>query len=346
MKKLFAVLLAVMLLTIHCAGAFAISVGETVTATVPDQYNETGQATNVSFGNSYYGICLDNGLTPAHNGNSFTVQDAASNTVSNINGENISNKVKLLFTEYFNYLYAKDNALNISPYETNLDENGQPKMLLNPAGNLQNAIWILTDSFEGTVSSKVREMLAHVEEMDKKQIIPDHGYVKTYTAKALHFENGILEERTHSITVEFDFYVLSPQHTVVVNGEEKELQSFFMYRILTATPNATDSPIVTPSPTPEPTEEPTPEPTEEPTPEPTEEPTPEPTEEPTPTPIPTATPTPTPIPGGPGEVEPDGDEPPPNLPKTGDEANPAVTIAMFLLAFGMVHLLSRKKRLG
>ena len=273
MKKLFAVLLAAVLLTVSCAGAFAVSVDDTVTSSVDIV---TGLNFNVNFGEGFYGFCLDKTLKPAFDGNKFKVESAADHTTSK-DGSNISNKVKLLFTEYFNSFYADPDL--IWPY--NVDSNGYLRAPTDQAGKLQNAIWALTNNFTGDADAL--DIVDHINELDGQKVIPDHGYVRTYSI----ITNALGFPLERSVTVTFDFYAVSPLQTI--NGEEQ--QSFFMCRVSTVDASETDSPIVTPTPTPVVT--PTPTPVVTPTPTPVVTPTPTPVVTPTPTPV--VTPTPTPV---------------------------------------------------
>ena len=104
MKRLTALAMAFLLVVMNCAGALAVNVGDTVTAA-------EGGATNISFGEGLYGFCLDNHLAVASPGDSFTVVDAAGNAQSNVDERDIANQIKLLFTEYFAYLYATEEGV-------------------------------------------------------------------------------------------------------------------------------------------------------------------------------------------------------------------------------------------
>ena len=73
MKRFGALLLAALVLLINITGALAVEVGETVTAA-------TGGATNVSFGDGFYGLCLDFEKKPADPGDMFTVKPAMNKT--------------------------------------------------------------------------------------------------------------------------------------------------------------------------------------------------------------------------------------------------------------------------
>ena len=169
------------------------------------------------------------------------------------------------------------------------------------AGDFQSAVWYLTDGDESTLTPKGQEMLEIATSADKLRVIPDHGYVRTYSA----FNSHPLGSKKYTITVTFDFYVLSP----VTIDEHGERQDFFMVKV---TPLATaegENPVF-------PDDTPTDTPDVSPTPKPA---SPNPNH-------PISTPTPTPNPP----------------PKTGDTAN--VSLWGFLMIFSCAALFVLARR--
>jgi hypothetical protein len=115
-----------------------------------------------------------------------------------------------------------------------VDSDGNLRAHTDMGGDLQNAIWILTDNYVGDVKQYVIDIVDHINELDGQKVIPDHGYVRTYSA----ISNALGFPLERSVTVTFDFYAVSPLQTI--NGEAQ--QSFFMCKVSTVDASATDSP--------------------------------------------------------------------------------------------------------
>ena len=63
---------------------------------------------NVKFENGYIGFCIDSKLHGAANGDDFTPAESTSSATDNINNQDISMKLKILFTQCFNIIFTED----------------------------------------------------------------------------------------------------------------------------------------------------------------------------------------------------------------------------------------------
>ena len=148
--------------------------------------------TNVVFSNDYRGFCLDRDKSGAYSGDVFTPVNASTAT-SNIDGSNVSQKIKVLLTQCFDELYIFDEA---SGY-----------YILNDTNTVQGVVWHFTENqyVWGVQKTLVEKVNAYTGPE-----IPDNGYVHTLS-------NGD--------TVTFYFLVMQTQ--------KSNQQDFFAYKIVT-----------------------------------------------------------------------------------------------------------------
>ena len=148
--------------------------------------------TNVVFSNDYRGFCLDRDKSGAYSGDVFTPVNASTAT-SNIDGSNVSQKIKVLLTQCFDELYIFDEA---SGY-----------YILNDTNTVQAVVWHFTENqyVWGVQKTLVEKVNAYTGPE-----IPDNGYVHTLS-------NGD--------TVTFYFLVMQTQ--------KSNQQDFFAYKIVT-----------------------------------------------------------------------------------------------------------------
>ena len=107
MKRFAAIVISLMMLCLNLLPAQAMPQTEDqVTVEAGSGYS------NVDFGNSNYGFCLDYTLAPAAIGDEFIVVPAQGNTWSNSETDTIelSDEIKLLFVEYCTYLYVNNSG--------------------------------------------------------------------------------------------------------------------------------------------------------------------------------------------------------------------------------------------
>ena len=97
-------------LSIVLAVVFLLSSVIVVPATADETTSLGNGFTNVIFSNEYRGFCLDRYKSDAHVGDVFTPSDT-SNATNNINDGDISQKLKILFTQCFNDLFVYDETL-------------------------------------------------------------------------------------------------------------------------------------------------------------------------------------------------------------------------------------------
>ena len=148
---------------------------------------------NVKFENGYIGFCIDSKLHGAANGDDFTPAESTSSATDNINNQDISMKLKILFTQCFNIIFTED-------------VNGGYYIEKNMADiSLQNAIYHFSDNFwPSGLSKTITDTVKAYEGPD----IPDDGYqIQTDDGK----------------TITFHFMVLEP--------DNNEQQTFFAYKL-------------------------------------------------------------------------------------------------------------------
>lgn len=241
MKRLMMISMIMLLVCSMCMSAFAdVNGGDIVKVT------ETKGYSNVPFGDSYYGFCIDADKSSAEAGDAFKVADSTSKAVNVNDGEDISNYLKTLFVAYFDYFFTTDPGYAYfgSPFET--DNNNNFVVKESKKGLLQDVIWRLTNDkeYEGNTKDQVDEIVDKIKALTEQEIIHDQGYSRAYTAKDFF-------GKEYTVNVVFDFRVMITQKNV---GEgEKGQQNYFAYKIYNnPNPNAP-----TPSPIPRPTEKPT-----------------------------------------------------------------------------------------
>ena len=165
MKKILCFTLAILLLLSQAV--FIVS-AETETAL------ENGDR-NVLFSNGYRGFCLDSTKTGAYAGDSFVTADA-SNAQSNKDNSNISQLLKVLFTQCFEDIFEAD---------------GNGSYIVKDTNKVQAVVWHLTDGYY------------------------IWGEQKTLLNKAMDYSGNDIPDNDYTLTlstgevVTFDFMVMS-----------------------------------------------------------------------------------------------------------------------------------------
>ncbi|MBR5868700.1 MAG: Cys-Gln thioester bond-forming surface protein, partial [Clostridia bacterium] len=189
MKRFVSILLALaMLLSVLTVASFGEGTVEAL----------SGGSSNISFSNGYVGFCIDADERWVSVGESFTTTFTSVAT-NNISNEGVSQKLKVLFTQFFDELFVPDG------------DGGYVVDDYLADGALQAAIWNITDDdyIWGTSKDLVNRVNAYTG-----PAIPDSGYQLT-------LDNGDV--------VTFHFIVLEP--TRVPEAGTKPTQSFFAYRL-------------------------------------------------------------------------------------------------------------------
>ncbi len=155
--------------------AAALSANDTVTAV------GTGFA-NVLFSNGYYGFCLDRDKDGVYPDDAFVPAENTTAATSNVDGSDISQALKVLFTQCFEDIFVSD---------------GSGSYVLNDANLIQAVIWHFTENqyVWGEQKNLVNQIKAYAGEE-----IPDSGYQLT-------LDNGD--------AVTFDFMVIQPEQTSI-----------------------------------------------------------------------------------------------------------------------------------
>ena len=159
-----------------------------------EEVSDSGNGmTKVQFSNGYIGFCIDSEKHGAGNGDSFTAADSTDVAVSNKDNSDISQKLKIMFTQCFDEIFTQDE--NGGYY---VDQDTADK-------SLQTAIYHFSDNYwvSGTAKNLVNEVNAYTGPE-----IPDEGY-------QLELENGDV--------VTFYFKIMEPQN--------EDQQSFFAYKL-------------------------------------------------------------------------------------------------------------------
>ena len=122
MKRILYLLLAL---------AILISSFPTIDAAAADSVTAMGTGyQDILFSNNYRGFCLDRELHGAEAGGSFTTTGAAAAT-SNYDGSNVSQKLKILFTQCFESIFTS---------------NGNGSYSISNTNTVQAVVWYFTDN--------------------------------------------------------------------------------------------------------------------------------------------------------------------------------------------------------
>ncbi len=184
MKKTFSIILSAVILLL-CT-IIPVSASE-ITA------SDSG-FTNIRFANGYIGFCIDNQKNGAVTGDKFTQAQSTSVADNNVDGSDISQQLKVLFTQCFDELFVPDG--NGSYHITNETASQTLQFAIYHFTGEQSYIW-------GNISTVVNKTKAYTGPS-----IPDDGY-------SLKLDNGDI--------VTFSFMVLEPQN--------ENQQSFFAYKL-------------------------------------------------------------------------------------------------------------------
>ncbi len=153
--------------------AFATSAQETALS--------TGDR-NVEFSNGYYGFCLDPLLHGAYSGDTFASAGGTSAALSNKDNSDISQYLKVLFTQCFEDLFVPDGNGGYQVKDTN---------------TIQAIVWHFTD---GQWVSGEKSRLVNLVKAYTGPAIPDEGYT-------LQLDNGDI--------ITFYFTVMIPDNSEV-----------------------------------------------------------------------------------------------------------------------------------
>ncbi len=184
MKKRFSAITLVVILIFSFTLAVPVS-AQQVTAI-------TNGFTNVEFSNGYFGYCIDRDLHGAYTNDVFNTSDT-SIAKSNVDNSDISQYLKILFTQHFSELFVSDGNGGYV-----LDSNKKDSIIPQAIYNLSDGQYIWGESKTLINSTKAYTGPA----------IPDEGYTKT-------LDNGDI--------ITFYFMALEP--------EKNDQQTFFAYKI-------------------------------------------------------------------------------------------------------------------
>ncbi len=159
-------------------------------ATVTAQ--ETGFV-NVYFSNGYYGFCIDRYLHGATTGDGFTVAENTSVATDNVNGNDISQQLKILFTQCFEDIFVSNGS---GGYEIDSAKESDVSFAIYHFTGEQSYIWQTNKAY-------VEKVKAYSGDE-----IPDEGY-------SVELDNGDI--------VTFYFAVFEPQR--------EDQQTFFAYKV-------------------------------------------------------------------------------------------------------------------
>ncbi len=165
---------------------------------IPASANEVTSSTtgftNIHFSNGYIGFCIDRQKSGSISGDTFTPADSTSVANNNVDNSDISQYLKVMFTQGFDTLFTPDG--NGSYHITNDTADSLLAFAIYHFTGEQSYIW-------GEIKNLVNMAKAY-----EGPEIPDDGY-------SLTLDNGD--------TVTFSFMVLEPQ--------KENQQSFFAYKI-------------------------------------------------------------------------------------------------------------------
>ena len=150
MKKLLCLLMVLMLIL----PATAMAADTPITSTATGYWD-------VPFSNGYRGFCLDVNLHGATSGNSFTVAGDTSAATSNRDGSDISQQLKILFTQCFEDIF---------------EANGSGGYRIKDSNTIQAVVWSYSD---GQHIWGTQKELANAVAAYSGPAIPDNGYTRT-----------------------------------------------------------------------------------------------------------------------------------------------------------------------
>ena len=181
-KTICSFFLAIMIMSTFLVTAFA------------EEVSDCGNGmTNVRFANGYVGFCIDSQKHGTGNGDTFTPSEDTSTATNNRDNSDISQKLKIMFTQCFDMIFTPDG-------------NGSYYITKDVADiGLQNAIYSFSDNY--WVSGVSKTLVNAVNDYTGPDI-PDEGYQITA-------ENGDI--------ITFYFAVMEPQ--------KEDQQSFFAYKL-------------------------------------------------------------------------------------------------------------------
>lgn len=124
--------------------------------------------TNVPFSNGYYGFCLDRDLSGAYIDDIFYITEDTSYATSNVGDKgDISQKVKIIFTQFFDTLYEPDGNGGYRLIKNTDNANADSINII------QAVIWHFT---EGQYVWGIQGDIAAAVKTYTGPAIPDHGY--------------------------------------------------------------------------------------------------------------------------------------------------------------------------
>ncbi len=180
-KRTLAVVVAVLML-FSVAVYYASAEGETAT--------NTGNE-HIIFTNGYIGFCLDSTKKGATAGDTFVPAEIGSNAYNVSTGEDVSNRLKILFTQCFADIFVSDGNGGYTISNTNV---------------IAGVVWHYTNNY--WPSGQIKTLVTKVDELHNGGlVIPDNGY---------SIEHG--EE-----IITFDFLVMKTQL--------ENQQDFFAYKL-------------------------------------------------------------------------------------------------------------------
>ena len=170
----------------------------TVAAAEPSVTALTAGYQDVLFSNGYRGFCLDRDLHGATGGNGFSTA-AAGTATSNYDASNISQALKILFTQHFETIFISDGNGGYQLANTN---------------TIQGVIWHLTDN--QYVWGEQKTLLQAIQSYTGPAI-PDNGYTRTLsTGEQITFYFMVLEAEAEDVQDFFGYkFTVStpPSHT-------------------------------------------------------------------------------------------------------------------------------------
>ena len=191
MKKILCVILSLIMVLGIAQAAFAVN---------EETALESGDR-HIGFSNGYIGYCLDADVPGADAGDFYTDKKDTSFARNKSTGNDISQPLKILFTQHFESIYARDDDGSYYVLDTNC---------------IQSVVWHYSNNYYMSTASKEGKLISQIDSYTG-EYIPDNGYSKT-------LENGD--------TITFYFTVLTPENTA--------RQPYFAYTFSVAGPHEHD----------------------------------------------------------------------------------------------------------
>ena len=173
-KKIINLLLVLATIASLMSFAILVSADESVQETVTAQDN---QFANVPFSNGYHGFCLNADLAAPVSGQQFTISDSTSVAKNHIDNTDVSQLIKILFTQCFEEIFIKTEQGYVIPNTSRtIPDYSFPYF---PASSVQNLIYHYVGNNPSSTGGGIGNRWDRMVKAYTGSPIPDSGFKKT-----------------------------------------------------------------------------------------------------------------------------------------------------------------------